>query len=606
MTEAVNVVSMEIAKSMVTKNRRVKRSTVTESLINDIPTQPYLTTIQIGTPGQSITVALDTGSSDTWVLSNSTLICQSKNQSESSGSSCLFGTFHESSSSTFKDLLPSGFKIQSQNSQVEGDYFIDDLTFGRAKVQNLQMGLASGQTNVNLGVMGIGYDTNEAILKDQGKSKYPNIIDELVSQGLINTEAYSLYLDDLTTSTGSILFGGIDTLKYTGSIISVPIQPDPIEGSFGGLTSSFTILLTSLKVNNDSFTSNIDNLNIAVPVILDSSTTEIYLPDTFSDQIWLEAGAINDFDNSENAFVNCNLNGSGVTYNFQFGGYNGPIISVAIAELLQPMSGAELEQIGFKSPFENTCSFGILPGENGPYILGDVFLRSAYVVFDLKNNQIGLAQTDFNSNSSNVVEISSNASGIPFASVDASDVLAMKTEIGILRTIFSKGAAMAIVAPFSFGGLFVLIISGFFSLMGGVGANIEAFLVGSVADNGSTVGEIKITGYLSIMYLREGHGDILFVTPTPTSGTSASASRFTSGSPHPSQIRIPEIRLYPYYRVTAVEISLIPQPSALSLSASPRDLEDALGLLCNRLSGKRVGGLKELRTPGAVLIQCEE
>jgi hypothetical protein len=223
--------------------------------------------------------------------------------------------------------------------------------------------------------LGIGFDTDEAILQDKGKSKYPNIIDELVSQGLINIEAYSLYLDDQAASTGSILFGGIDISKYTGSIMSVPMEPVPIVGIFGGPTSSFTIILTSLDVQNGSSTSSINNFNVGVPVILDSSTPSTYLPPTFSDQTWADAGAINDFDNNGNAFVNCDLNSSNVNYNFQFSGSYGPTISVGITELLQPMSDTELERLGFKSPFENTCSFGILPGNNGPYILGDTFLQ---------------------------------------------------------------------------------------------------------------------------------------------------------------------------------------------------------------------------------------
>ena len=48
-------------------------------------------------------------------------------------------------------------------------------------------------------------------------------------------------------------------------------------------------------------------------------------------------------------------------------------------------------------------------------MLGDTFLRSAYVVYDLDNNEISLAQTDFNSASDNIVEITNGTNGVPGA-----------------------------------------------------------------------------------------------------------------------------------------------------------------------------------------------
>lgn len=46
--------------------------------------------------------------------------------------------------------------------------------------------------------MGIGFDADESL--PPGVNIYPNIIDDMVAQGLINTRAYSLWLDDLGRS----------------------------------------------------------------------------------------------------------------------------------------------------------------------------------------------------------------------------------------------------------------------------------------------------------------------------------------------------------------------------------------------------------------------
>jgi elongation factor G len=66
---------------------------------------------------------------------------------------------------------------------------------------------------------------------------------------------------------------------------------------------------------------------------------------------------------------------------------------------------------------QDACLFGIQPFTQAPYILGDTFLRSAYVVFDLVNNQIGLAQTDFNDTGSNIVVFENNGSTIPKSTI---------------------------------------------------------------------------------------------------------------------------------------------------------------------------------------------
>jgi hypothetical protein len=76
------------------------------------------------------------------------------------------------------------------------------------------MGLVN-QTTTGSGLMGIGYDVSEAIVASGTSTMpYKSIIDTMFDQGLIATKAYSLYLDDETASSGSIIFGGADTGKF--------------------------------------------------------------------------------------------------------------------------------------------------------------------------------------------------------------------------------------------------------------------------------------------------------------------------------------------------------------------------------------------------------
>ena len=57
------------------------------------------------------------------------------------------------------------------------------------------MAVATTARYIDTGIMGIGFDTDESV--QPGVKVYPNIVDDMVDQGLINTRAYSLWLDDL-------------------------------------------------------------------------------------------------------------------------------------------------------------------------------------------------------------------------------------------------------------------------------------------------------------------------------------------------------------------------------------------------------------------------
>ena len=77
--------------------------------------------------------------------------------------------------------------------------------------------------------------------------------------------------------------------------------------------------------------------------------------------------------------------------------------------------------------------FGIAPSQGTTSVLGDTFLRSAYVVYDLANNEISLAQTNFNSTSSHVLEIGSGTGSVPGATSVNSAIEASVSQSGGAR-----------------------------------------------------------------------------------------------------------------------------------------------------------------------------
>jgi hypothetical protein len=92
---------------------------------------------------------------------------------------------------------------------------------------------------------------------------------------------------------------------------------------------------------------------------------------------------------------------------------------------------------------KTACQLGIEAAGDLPVLFGDTFLRSAYVVYDLDNNRIALAQTDFNATGSNVVAFPSQGAAIPSATSAANEAQVTQTATGIPKegnTVTATGA----------------------------------------------------------------------------------------------------------------------------------------------------------------------
>lgn len=66
-------------RSVVDGNPILRRSsggTVVETLQNDIQQGAYMADVKVGTPAQTVTLQLDTGSSDTWVVYTGSSVCK--------------------------------------------------------------------------------------------------------------------------------------------------------------------------------------------------------------------------------------------------------------------------------------------------------------------------------------------------------------------------------------------------------------------------------------------------------------------------------------------------------------------------------------------------
>ncbi|RDW89607.1 acid protease-1 [Coleophoma cylindrospora] len=374
---------------------RRRSNTVTANLDNQETL--YFANASLGTPAQSLRLHLDTGSSDLWVNTPTSSICSAK------GSACKYaGTYTANSSSTYS-YVSSVFNISYvDGSGAAGDYATDTFTIGGTSLDSLQFGIGYTSSSSE-GILGIGYELNEVQVGRAGLTAYANLPAQLVADGLIQSNAYSLWLNDLDASTGSILFGGVDTAQFSGSLETLPVQKE------SGNYYEFLVTLTKVTLGN-----TVVAQNQALAVLLDSGTSLTYLPDAMAEAIYEQVGA--QYDSTEGAaYVPCSLASNTSSVDFTF---TSPTISVPMNELVLEVGTTTGQQLTFTDGTA-ACLFGIAPAGSSTSVLGDTFLRSAYVVYDLANNEISMAQTIFNATTTSVVEITTGTASVPDATAVA-------------------------------------------------------------------------------------------------------------------------------------------------------------------------------------------
>ena len=403
---------------------------------------------------------IDTGSSNLYV--NSQQACQNQSQAAYSQLCSSLGTYNANDSSTYKNLLEKFGAQYGDGTGSTGDFATDDISIGGAKLTGQKFGIAYSATSPQA-VFGIGYAGN-VIGGPYNTTVYDNVPVTFVKQGIIKSNAYSLWLNDINAPSGSLLFGGVDTAKYSGPLTTVPTLPEAGTDNF----LQFLVNLDSVVVSTgQSNTTAKGNVTFPIPVLLDSGTSDNRLPNGIINDIYTavnssSAANLQYFDTKGPVGTviacNCALANSTQTIMFNF---SGAVISVPMTSLVLQIDP------NFRSSFnipDKTCQFGITPMQpNNPVvILGDPFLRAAYVVYDLDNKQISLAQAVYTSES-NIKEIGVGKNSVPGA-VNATGTSPSSTATGTaspsaFSTIPSSSAAVGRMVDFSIP-MFAILVAG--------------------------------------------------------------------------------------------------------------------------------------------------
>uniref|UniRef100_A0A669CWS8 pepsin A n=1 Tax=Oreochromis niloticus TaxID=8128 RepID=A0A669CWS8_ORENI len=186
------------------------------------------------------------------------------------------------------------------------------------------------------------------------------VFNTMITEGLVSEPIFSVYLSGNSEQGSEVVFGGTDSTHYTGTITWIPLSS-----------------ATYWQINMDSVTINGQTVACSggCQAIIDTGTSLIVGPTTDINNLnsWVGAST----DQSGDAIVNCQNIPSMPDVTFTL---NGNAFTVpASAYVSQSSSG---------------CMTGF--GQGGTmqlWILGDVFIREYYAVFNAQTQNIGLAKS---------------------------------------------------------------------------------------------------------------------------------------------------------------------------------------------------------------------
>ncbi|GAA5825338.1 hypothetical protein JCM11251_006942 [Rhodosporidiobolus azoricus] len=297
----------------------------------------YFSEIELGTPPQKFKVVLDTGSANLWVPSTrcSSIAC------------FLHSKYDAKASSTYK-ANGTEFKIQYGSGSLEGVISNDVLTIGDLTVKGQDFAESTNEPGLAFafgkfdGILGLAYDTISV------QHVVPPFY-QMLNQGLLDAPQFGFWLGK-DPEQGEATFGGIDESHYTGKIEYVPVRRK----------GYWEVELEKVKFGEEEL--ELENTGAAI----DTGTSLIALPTDIAELI---------------NTVPCDTVPNLPPLTFYFGG--------------KPY---KLDAKDYILEVQGTCMSSFqgldIPAPMGPiWIVGDVFLRKFYTVYDHGKNAVGFAKS---------------------------------------------------------------------------------------------------------------------------------------------------------------------------------------------------------------------
>uniref|UniRef100_A0A667WZG3 pepsin A n=1 Tax=Myripristis murdjan TaxID=586833 RepID=A0A667WZG3_9TELE len=301
------------------------------------PEMTYYGVIGIGTPPQFFKVLFDTGSSDLWIpsINCTSPACYDHAKFNSTASS----TF-QAGSKSFSISYGTGFM-----SGITGYDTIKHQIFGLSHFEAPFLEAVPWDGILGLALPGISVEGGTTV------------INNMWNQVLIFLAIMLFFTTSSSVEGSMLILGGTDPLYFSGGINWVPVH---------GATGFWAIIIESITINGNTVA-----CSGSCQAIVDSGTSLI-------------VGPSKDINN---------INGWVGAYTDQFGNEVGSCNLNVMPDIVFNINGYSLSLPPSAYVMQNRCSAACKTGfESGSWILGEVFMRQFYTVFDIGNNMVGFAQ----------------------------------------------------------------------------------------------------------------------------------------------------------------------------------------------------------------------
>ncbi|KAF2117812.1 aspartic peptidase domain-containing protein [Lophiotrema nucula] len=304
--------------------------------------------VKFGESTEEYHLLLDSAASNTWVMSEkcTTDACSTHN------------SFGNGDSSTLK-TEDTTFSITYGTGSVSGTLGTDDVHISSIST-SLTFGLASNVSDEFSsypmdGILGIGRGDNS-----DGTIKAPTLMDALSSSGSIKSKIFAIHLSRTADglNDGELNLGELNKDRYDGDINYIPTVAN--ENGFWEIpVDDAGIEGTLLGLKGRS-------------AILDSGTSFILMPEP--DGVALHKLIDGSKQSGETFTVPCST-----TTPIQIS-FNGQSYNVSTADYI----GGKMDDGSCKSNIIGRQTFG-----ESQWLVGDVFLKNVYSVFDFDSSQVG-------------------------------------------------------------------------------------------------------------------------------------------------------------------------------------------------------------------------
>jgi len=325
----------------------------------------YYGKISIGTPPQNFTCVFDSGSSNLWMPSA---------QCPTSNTACQTHKKYYSSRSSTYTRNGSPFSIQYGTGSLTGFVSSDDVTVAGLTIKGQKFAEALKQPGKTFevaqfdGICGLGYQSISV-------NGITPMLYNMKKQGLIRAQQFSVYLnkEDSGKIGGQVIFGGSDKNHYSGDMVFVKLSKP---GYWQFKMKKIVPVVSGDPTTIPQFCQG------SCQAIADTGTSLIGGPKE-EVRILLQ-------------YLGCVRTPSGdyVTKCSQVS--NMPALAIQIGSwnfVLTPQDYIIEEHDGLTK----VCSCGFMGIDGGDsddapeWILGDVFSRKFYLLFDQENDQLGIA-----------------------------------------------------------------------------------------------------------------------------------------------------------------------------------------------------------------------